>query len=104
MPEKLKSIFILGAGASRQAGAPLMSDFLDVATALRRSGRAGDFQAEFDTVFEAIGALQVVHSKARLDITNIESVFAAFEFAQIINSFCDWEKSRIPKLVEAARA
>jgi len=81
-----------------------MAEFLDVATSLHRSGRAGAYQADFDTVFRAIGALQVVHSKARLDIANIESVFAAFEFAQIINSFCGYDQAKIPGLAESARA
>jgi len=81
-----------------------MSDFLDIATSLRRSGRAGAYESQFDTVFEAIGALQLVHSKARLDILNIESVFAAFEFAQIIKSFCGYDPANIATLPDAARA
>jgi len=104
MFDKIKTIFILGAGASKQAGAPLMANFLDVATSLHRSGRAGRYQREFDIVFEAIGALQVVHSKARLDIANIESVFAAFEFAKTIGSFCGYSEDRIAGLANAAKA
>ena len=32
--EPQKTVFILGAGASKQGGAPLMGEFLDVATDL----------------------------------------------------------------------
>ena len=78
-------VFILGAGASKHAGAPLMANFLDKADELRRRARLGEFQADFDRVFNAISALQAVHSKSALDLHNIESVFAAFEMGQLIN-------------------
>ena len=35
-------VFILGAGASKQAGAPLMNEFLDVAYDLWKMGRVSD--------------------------------------------------------------
>ena len=34
-------VFILGAGASRQAGAPLMNDFIDTAESLLRADECG---------------------------------------------------------------
>lgn len=58
-------VFILGAGASQQCGAPLMSDFLDVASNLLRSNAVQEKRTEFEKVFSAIGALQSVHSKAQ---------------------------------------
>jgi hypothetical protein len=36
------TVFILGAGASKQAGAPLMKDFLDTAHALWKTGKVGE--------------------------------------------------------------
>lgn len=78
-----RTVFILGAGASKQAGGPLMAEFLDVAENLRRS-RKNEISAElFDLVFKGRASLQSVHSKSKLDLDNIESVFAAFEMAAL---------------------
>jgi hypothetical protein len=79
-------VFILGAGASRQSGAPLMGDFLDTASDLLWSNQTGDKEQQFRRVFSAIGALQRVHSKAQLDLNNIESIFTALELGKIIRS------------------
>ena len=70
-------VFILGAGASRRAGVPLMSNFLDVAYDLWKTGQVDDVKESFESVFEGRELLQQVLSKSRLDIHNIESVFAA---------------------------
>jgi hypothetical protein len=77
-------VFILGAGASKQCGAPLMSDFLDVASDLLRAKEVGDKRAQFEKVFSAIGLLQQVHSKAQLDLNNIESIFTVLELGRVI--------------------
>ena len=53
-------VFILGAGASREAGAPLMLDFLDKADQLRKSGRVNEFKPHFDRVFDAIYQLRAI--------------------------------------------
>lgn len=77
-------VFILGAGASKEAGAPLMADFLDKADELRRGGKLKQFKPDFDRVLDAISTLQSVHSKVELYLDNIESVFAAFKMGQLI--------------------
>ena len=78
-----RTVFILGAGASVRAGCPVMSDFLDKADDLRNAARLAEpYRAAFDRVFKARAQLQSVHSKARLDLHNIESVFGAFEIAR----------------------
>ena len=53
----MKCVFILGAGASREGGGPLMGDFLDKADELRRLQAEGvrESVASFDNVFNAIG-------------------------------------------------
>ena len=83
-----KTVFILGAGASRDSGAPLMNDFLDRARKLYGSGECGEkYRADFERVTGAISDLQKIHSKSELDIYNIEEIFAAFEMAKLINKF-----------------
>ena len=80
-------VFILGAGASHMAGAPLMRNFLDTASDLLRRNNVDNKQKDFQRVFDAIGQLQVVHSKAELDLNNLESVFTVLELAKVIKSF-----------------
>ena len=75
-----RTVFILGAGASQAAGGPLMSNFLDIAETVQRESPPS---SDFKMVFEAIEALKATHSKSRLDLNNIESVFAAFEMAAL---------------------
>ncbi len=56
-------VFILGAGCSKDCGAPLMADFLDVAKRLHNTNSTDAQAADFTKVFKAIGSLQRVHSK-----------------------------------------
>lgn len=58
-------VIILGAGASKHAGAPLMLDFLDVADELRRqpTNNLEGYAENFTSVFQAIEQLQRVHAK-----------------------------------------
>lgn len=96
-------VFILGAGASKQAGAPLMANFLDVATDLFRSNQVGDKREQFERVFAAIGGLQAVHSKAQLDLNNIESVFTALELGRIIQRVPGMKPSAIPEAIASLK-
>lgn len=96
-------MFILGAGASRQCGAPLMSDFLDMASDLLRSNQVMGKRVEFERVFEAIGKLQVVHSKAQLDLNNIESIFTVLELGKIIQKVPGLEPEDIPDVIAALK-
>jgi hypothetical protein len=61
-----------------------MSDFLDVADRLLRRGEVEDFRADFELVAKVLSRFQVVHSKSELDLTNIESAFAALEMAKML--------------------
>jgi hypothetical protein len=96
-------VFILGAGASAQAGVPMMRQFLDRAHDLWRAGRVGNAKDSFDLVFDAVGVLPQVHSKAMLDVDNVESVFSAFEMAGVIGVFGNYSDERIRQLDAAMR-
>lgn len=77
-------IFIVGAGCSVHAGAPVMSTFLDRARELLAAKEVDDRRQQFETAFEVVSYLQRVHSKARLDHNNIESVFSAVDLARTL--------------------
>lgn len=96
-------VIILGAGASREAGGPLMGDFLDIADSLWKTNSVGDKAEFFARVFAAIGALQIVHSKAQLDLSNIESVFNALEMARILKKFPGPEDFSVEAAIEALK-
>lgn len=81
-----RNVFILGAGASAQAGAPLMTTFIGTAQDILR-GTPSLYPKEreyFDLVFRARTLLQHVHSKSELDINNIESLFGVFDMATLL--------------------
>jgi len=86
-----ESVFILGAGASKESGAPLMVEFLDVAEDLLVKGKFNDVDSvKIAKVFELISHLQEVYAKSNLDLINIEALFGAIEMAKIIGvSFGD---------------
>jgi hypothetical protein len=65
-------VLILGAGASKHAGGPLMSDFLAKARAFHKNNQGYQYRDDFARVFAAIGKLQQVHSKSDLDLGNLE--------------------------------
>ncbi len=96
-------VFVLGAGCSKQCGAPLMADFLDVASYLHSTGKVDDKAPYFEKVFKAIGALQVVHSKSQLDLNNIESVFNAFEIANTIGKLPGFVPEEIPSVISSLK-
>ena len=49
-----------------------MKDFLDVAESLGRSGQGGDAADAFQLVLDGIAALQHAHSKAAINLDNVE--------------------------------
>ncbi len=96
-------VFILGAGCSKQCGAPLMADFLDTASTLYSRGEVREKTEHFERVFKAIGALQAVHSKSQLDLINIESVFTAFEVADTIGKLPGFSEEEISNVLSSLR-
>ncbi len=92
-----KIVFVLGAGASAHCGTPLMGNFLEVAEGLWRRGEVKEASEHFEKVFDAIGYLQGIHSKAKLDTYNIETVYAAFEMGKLLDSLPGIEEMSLMK-------
>jgi hypothetical protein len=98
-------VFILGAGASKHTGAPLMADFLDRARDLYAAGKLpSEWADHFGRVFRIISALQAVHSKSTLDIRNLESVFTTFEMLKSLGQFPDLAGDEIELSVQSLQA
>jgi len=99
-----KIVFVLGAGASAYCGTPLMDNFLEVAKDLWIGGEVEEAAGHFETVFKAIGNLQGIHSKAKLDTYNIETVYAAFEMGKLLDSLPGVEESsKIDELISSIK-
>lgn len=96
-------VFILGAGASRYCGGPLMSDFLEIAGDLWKSGVIKEQSREFEKIFNVISGLQVVHSKSQLDLNNIESIFTVLELGKVIQKVPGIESRQIPEMIAALK-
>jgi len=101
------TVFILGAGASRAAGGPLMVDFLDIAEdmfeGMRQSQEPNSVRDSFELVFREIHKLQEVYARSTLDLNNIESVFAAFEMATLLGRLGDLTRQEVQQLAPAMR-
>ena len=76
-----------------------MWDFLDVARNLFLTDRLQGDKNAFTKVFRTIGHLQRVHSKAQLDLNNIESVFTALELGKVIRTVPGLEPDEIPEVI-----
>jgi len=96
-----KTVFILGAGASKQGGAPLMREFLDAAGLEYQTNQLEKHERpHFERVFRAVGKLQQVQSKqGSLDLVNIESIFGAFEMAATLGRLPGFGSGDIQELV-----
>lgn len=94
-------VFVLGAGASAHTGAPVMATFLENSRRLSRRVLE-PWKKDFGLVFEAINELQRVHSKARFDIHNLETVFTILEIAKTVRKLPGFEDpDKIAEVVES---
>ena len=84
----MKTVFILGAGASVQSGAPLMADFVKRAKQLQSANAYGAAASQVQDVLNAAYKdLRPIHSKSTIDYENVEELFSAIDIAQLIRRF-----------------
>jgi NAD-dependent SIR2 family protein deacetylase len=100
-----KNVFILGAGASKEAGAPLMAEFLDVARDLLTSGKVEELhdKESFQQVFEAIRQFRTIHYKSYIDLDNIEAVFGAFEMARLLKGSVNYSAEDVENIIKSIK-
>lgn len=77
------NLYILGAGASADSGAPIMTNFLDVAEDFLASERFRNSK-EIHQLFNKIRSLNSLHAKSNVDLNNIESVLGLLEMSELL--------------------
>lgn len=101
MLNNVNVLFVMGAGASFEAGLPLMNDFIDKAQKIFRIYSKETFIADslsdYNTVMDMIASLQVIHSKSFLNLYNIETLFGALEMALMLGDLAGKKKPTIEK-------
>ncbi len=98
-----RTVFILGAGASRHTGAPLMNDFLDKAEDLLWEKKLEHNEELFRKVFEAIAKLRGIYAKTNLSMDNIEDVFSIFEMSKTLSKLGDLSPEKIEELYNSIK-
>src|SRR5580704_5619993 len=91
MPESTQdhNVYILGAGFSRDAGAPLIHDFLARARELfddPDSDLDSQERGQFEQVFKFKREVAKAREKFRIDLDNIEQLFGLVEMSQRLGS------------------
>jgi hypothetical protein len=83
-----ENVIILGAGASADSGAPLMNNFIDKAEDLLSIGlndtKDREIKNQFEKIFQLLADLQSIHSKAKIDLNNIETVFVQLRWLKLL--------------------
>jgi len=83
-----KDVFILGAGASKNSGVPLLNEFIDCGLEVRISPEIGRDRVHFDRIDKALTALNTsIFAKSNINLKNIEDVFGMVEMGLLINKF-----------------
>lgn len=96
----MKTVFILGAGASVESGAPLMADFLKVSRQLHSRNAYGAESPHIEDVLNAAYRdLKSVQVKSAINYSNVEELFSAIDIGQMIGTF----GSRSPSLIDQLR-
>jgi hypothetical protein len=101
--QDVKTIFILGAGASRSAGGPLMFDFIENANMIHRRGESGWASNSFEHVLDARKKLQIAFAKSSIDLDNIENLFTTFEMASLVGRLGGLSADKVESLPGALR-
>ena len=94
----IRTIFILGAGASRAAGAPLMSDFIQKCEEIRRARNPPWAKQDFEWVAKGRRELTQAYAKSSVDIDNIEQLFSVFEMAKLLEQLGDFDAKEVQLL------
>jgi hypothetical protein len=97
-----KNVIILGAGASKESGGPLMEEFMDVAKNLLDRGEIKETE-DFQRVIDAQNKLMRIYTKARINLYNLEGFFAALEMSDFLGMLADYDDEERKKILKSMK-
>jgi len=100
----MKTVLILGAGASADAGVPLMDGFLDRARELLEGGELNDCKGRIiDVLTAAHDDLLPLHAKANLQVEgNVEDLISAIDMGVLIQKYGERDSKSLNDLRDSA--
>jgi len=82
----MHTVIIMGAGASVEAGAPLMADFLDRAEDYLHDPNSGIRSRDsFRLAIDALRGLRSIHATSYIDLNNLEAFLGVVEMQQLLD-------------------
>jgi hypothetical protein len=96
-----ETVFILGAGASMQAGVPLMKGFLNKTRDVVDSSDDVGLKADLTLVTKARTKLEAAVARVSSNLGNLEELLGLFEMGDIVGSMLGMTDEERPKLVPA---
>ena len=96
-----KTVFILGAGASVQAGVPLMKGFLNKTKEIVGKSDDEDLKADLILVNRARTKLEAAVARVSSNLGNLEELLGLFEMGDIVGAMPGMSDEERPKLVPA---
>lgn len=93
-------VFIFGAGASKQGGAPVMSNFIQEAERVLNDTTD---QSYLGIVLRFSDACKSLHAYSNVDLDNLETLYGLAEMAEMTKRFPNYSSEDITEVVRALR-
>lgn len=94
-----KTVFILGAGASADAGVPVMNNFILKAEDLLSSNLLSPEEAKsFENILEAVHQIKGISYQLKNDLGNIENIFGLLDMGRMLGRLGDVPQAKIEEL------
>ena len=93
-----ENVFILGAGASAEAGAPLSENFLDRAHELLNRGKFEESSESVEAVLSFLDESEALYSRADIDIDDVEALFTLIDAAGFFGQFGEMKSTSLRNL------
>lgn len=95
-----KTVFILGAGASAQAQAPLTKVFFEKAINLIEEDKIDEEDKKYFNMIQNVyqNKIRLISANFNFDLKNIETIFSLIEMAKVTGKFLDYSIDEIDEL------
>lgn len=98
-----ETVFILGAGASKEAGAPVMSEFIQSMQELPDSVLPNDLRKVRSDLMKTSQSMGDLVARMKFSSTNIEDLLGIVEVADILGALTCWPELDVKSLLKGLR-